>query len=222
MDWVFSSAELLKKALERERFSILSTIVYHFIVIPFIQFIPSCWQSEVSAAMASADRDPLPALHELQQLLQAQLEVGPLKQHQLGQRPILTHGNWCIHELIKNDADYLVEYNIIIYIYILMGTMSVTVSSCRVFATVSLQPYRGCLPVQSAGEVPLHGFVMLFLWFGVLETCKSFDVICIPGAPTVEFPCGIDEASKAEQTAWPAAVLMQSACWSPVLSFLPR
>ena len=45
---------------------------------------------------------------------------------------------------------------------------------------------------------PLHGFVMLFLWFGVLETCKSFDVICIPGAPTVEFPCGIDEASKAE------------------------
>ena len=113
MDWVFSSAELLKKALEREGFSILSTIVYHFIVIPFIQFIPSCWQSEVSAAMASADRDPLPALHELQQLLQAQLEVGPLKQHQLGQRPILTHGNWCIHELIKNDADYWVEYNII-------------------------------------------------------------------------------------------------------------
>jgi len=162
MDWVFSSAELLKKALEREGFSILSTIVYHFIVIPFIQFIPSCWQSEVSAAMASADRDPLPALHELQQLLQAQLEVGPLKQHQLGQRPILTHGNWCIHELIKNDADYLVEYNII-YIYILMGTMSVTVSSCRVFATVSLAALQRLFACSECGRGPL--FMVLWCCF---------------------------------------------------------
>ena len=40
--------------------------------------------------------------------------------------------------------------------------------------------------------------MVLFLWFGVRETCKSFDVICIPGVPTVEFPFGIDEASKAE------------------------